>query len=325
MAVVYEAKHVVLPRRAAIKVMHEDLQAQWAARERLLQEARILEQVQHPGLLRIYDVGTLDDGRPWLAIELVEGLNLAQRLAVHRTLEPMEVMTILDAVAAALDAAHRQGVVHRDLKPENIMLGRGLDGFAVKVIDWGIARVPDDGGARLTNALLAPGTPLYMSPEQARGKAVDGRSDVYALGVIACEALTGQPPFDGECALDVVMQHLNDAPPTLRSRRPELAEELDRLVLSMLAKHVAARPTMTGLREQLAELAKEQDLDYDDVSVEFELDLDDPDLEVDDPDVTLLDRPKRRERSRWTPEVNGSTVVSGLMLLPELPPGATPE
>jgi serine/threonine-protein kinase len=130
--------------------------------------------------VRIYDVGMLDDDRPWIAMELVEGVTLAQRLTVHGHLSPLEVISILDGAAAALDAAHAKGVIHRDLKPENIMLTRGAGGLAVKVIDWGIARVQGEQTGRLTRANMTPGTPLYMSPEQARGKAIDGRSDIYS-------------------------------------------------------------------------------------------------------------------------------------------------
>ena len=296
MATVYDAVHTVLPRRAAIKVLHRHLLGKWAARERLFQEARILEALQHPGIVKIYDAGVLDDDRPWIAMELVEGPTVAERLTLHRRLDAIEVIDLLDHTVAALEAAHKNGVIHRDLKPENIILCRSPSGIAVRVVDWGIARVLGEQNGRLTRANMTPGTPLYMSPEQARGKPVDGRSDIYTLGVIACEALTGVPPFVGESPLDVVVQHLTAEPPSLRSRRPELPESLERLVLEMLAKEACDRPSIATIRARLAEIAVElRDAAYEDLSIEMEIDLDDP------PEPAPL--PRRLARPRWTPPI----------------------
>jgi len=304
MASVYEAVHEILPRRAAIKVLHRFLLDRWAARERLLQEARILEALHHPGVVRIFDAGMLDDGRPWIAMELLEGLTLGQRINLHGKLDPLEVIELLGRTAAALAAAHRAGVIHRDLKPENIILVRGANGPTVRVIDWGIARVQDESTGRLTRANMTPGTPLYMSPEQARGKPVDGRSDTYALGVIACEALTGSPPFTGETPLDVVIQHLTAEPPSLRSRRPEVPAALDQLVLAMLAKEPAGRPSMETLQARLDAIADDLRGDYDEVTVEMEVELDD--------DVVSGEIDVPRWRPRWTPQVERALCDTAL-------------
>jgi serine/threonine protein kinase len=325
MGTVYEAVHEVLPRRAAIKVLHGYLLGKWAARERLFQEARILDALDHPGLVSIFDAGVLDDDRPWIAMEYLEGLTVAQRLELRGRLDPSEVIEILDLTAAALEAAHRAGVIHRDLKPENIMLCRPGERGTVRVIDWGIARLAAEPSGRLTRANMTPGTPLYMSPEQARGKAVDGRSDIYTLGVIACEALTGQPPFSGETPLDVVIQHLTEDPPSLRSRRAELPEALDRLVLSMLAKEPGARPSIPVIRETLAAIAAgAPDTDYEDVSIEMEVDVD-IDEATDEVIESLLLGP-----TRWTPQsqpivpragrpaVAGEIVLAFALALPAL-------
>jgi serine/threonine protein kinase len=315
MGSVYEAVHVILPRRAAIKVLHKYLLGKWSARERLFQEARILEAFCHPGLVKIFDAGILDDERPWLAMEYLEGLTVAHRIELHGKLDPLEVIDILGHTASALEAAHQAGVIHRDLKPENIMLVRAAGGTAVRVIDWGIARVHGEPTGKLTRANMTPGTPLYMSPEQARGKAVDGRSDIYTLGVIATEALTGVPPFEGESPLDVVVQHLTAEPPSLRSRRADLPEALDQLILAMLAKEPSDRPSLPAIRERLDAIGCALRADYEDVSIEMELDVDGDTDELIDSleaiDAPLLGRP------RWTPQSQpivpgeGSDVVAG--------------
>jgi eukaryotic-like serine/threonine-protein kinase len=300
MATVYEAVHEILPRRAAVKVLHRGLLGRWSTRERLFQEARILESFDHPGLVRIFDVGLLPDDRPWIAMELVAGVTLAERLTVHRVLDPGELAEVLDVTAAALAAAHRTGVIHRDLKPENIIITRGEPGaMAIKVIDWGIARVQDPASQRLTRANMTPGTPLYMSPEQARGKATDGSSDVYTLGVIAWEALCGDPPFSGDGPIEVVLQHLTVAPPTIRPRRPEVPVALEALVLQMLAKDPGHRPSIAAIRSRLAailaDLREEPDV-YEELSVVMELEAE-PASEPDAADLAL----PLGARPRWTP------------------------
>jgi eukaryotic-like serine/threonine-protein kinase len=294
MGSVYEAVHAVLPRRVAIKVVHRHLLDSWSARERLFQEARILEALDHAGLVRLYDAGLLgDESRPWLAMELLDGVTLAQCITVHGKMAPLEVVEVLDQVAAALDTAHQIGVVHRDLKPENVIIHRDGDELVCKVIDWGIARVSGVPSGRLTAANMTPGTPLYMSPEQARGKLVDGRSDIYTLGVIASEALAGEPPFQGDSPLDVVVQHLTIEPPVLRGR-VDIPAELDELILEMLAKEPEDRPSLPEVRHRLAAVAaalrappRGVDDDYEEMTLEIEL--------VADPRGAALPAPA------WTP------------------------
>jgi serine/threonine-protein kinase len=268
MATVYEANHLVLPRRAALKVMHRHLLGKWGARERLLQEARVLDAFDHPGLVRLHDAGVLDDSRPWLAMELLEGATLAELISVHHTLEVIEVCDLLAKVASALMAAHRIGVVHRDLKPENIVIVRRDRELRPTIVDWGIARVAGAGELRITRADMTPGTPLYMSPEQARGKPLDGRSDIYALGVIAFEALTGRLPFEGDSAMDVVVQHLTTPPPLVSSSRPDLPEAVDDLVDAMLAKEPDDRPWLTEIIDQLTAI---QEIEM--IPIHFEIEI----------------------------------------------------
>jgi serine/threonine-protein kinase len=292
MATVYEGAHCILPRRAAIKVLHRHLLGKYGARERLFQEARILEGFEHPGLVRLHDAGILDDDRPWIAMELLEGATLAQLITVHHQLDTIEVCDLLAKVAVALDAAHQSGIVHRDLKPENIIIVRRDGELRPKIVDWGIARIGVDPSCRITRADMTPGTPLYMSPEQARGKTLDGKSDIYALGVIGFEALTGRLPFEGESPLDIVIQHLTSEPPMVRDRRADVPAKLEALIASMLRKEPADRPTIEEIHAQLIELrdggrAAVVTDEEDEVTMEIEIEI-----EVDAPLLSM----------RWTPE-----------------------
>ena len=250
MGAVYEAVHTILPRRAALKVMHRELLAVDGSARRLLQEASILETFHHPGVVRVHDCGTLPDGRPWLAMELVHGVTLSSRLARLGPMTVAQVLTLLDAIAEVLVVAHARGIVHRDLKPDNILVDGGGT-VPLRVIDWGIA-CQDLPGPRLTFGDTTLGTPSYMAPEQARGLRVDGRCDIYALGVLAFEALIGEVPFVGTSAVDVMTQHLTTPPPPLQRLRPDVPAFLAALVAQMLAKEPDDRPTARQLRELLA-------------------------------------------------------------------------
>jgi serine/threonine-protein kinase len=302
MATVYEGAHCILPRRAAIKVLHRHLLGKWGARERLFQEARILDSLDHPGLVRLHDAGILDDNRPWLAMELLEGATLAQLISVHRQLETVEVCDLLGKVAVALDAAHSAGIVHRDLKPENIIIVRKDGELRSKIVDWGIARIDCDPSTRITRADMTPGTPLYMSPEQARGKTLDGKSDVYALGVIAFEALTGRLPFEGESPLDIVIQHLTAEPPLVRDRRADVPVALETLIATMLRKEPENRPTLAEVEVALLAIREgraadvEIDVDVDDEEITMEIEIE---MEADAPLLSM----------RWTPEAPCYAIV----------------
>ena len=252
MAMVYEAAHLILPRRVALKVMHAHLVASPQAAQRILQEACILEAFAHPGAVRVFECGVLADRRPWIAMELVGGEPLSVRL--HRAggrLPIDEILTMMAAITDVIGAAHAAGIVHRDLKPENVLV-TGDDLAGLRVIDWGIARQPVERRLTLENFTL--GTPTYMAPEQARGRVVDGRADVYALGVMAFEAATGQPPFQADNAIGVVIKHLTEAPTPVRALRPELPPGLAWLIDSMLEKDPAARPTADTVAARLARL-----------------------------------------------------------------------
>jgi serine/threonine protein kinase, bacterial len=246
MATVYEATHTVLPRRAAVKVMHPALLGQPGMATRLVQEAAILEGVRHPGVVRVYDCGLLPDHRPWLAMELVIGETLASWLQRRLTLPAADVAALIGDVADVLAAVHDIGVVHRDLKPDNLLCTPGDRDYPLRVLDWGVARLGVSG--RLTLDGLTPGTPIYMSPEQATGRNIASPSDIYSLGVIAYEALTGSPPFDGRTVSEVVCMHLSRKPAPLRARC-NAPDELCELVESMLQKDPALRPCPVEVRQ----------------------------------------------------------------------------
>jgi serine/threonine protein kinase len=265
MGIVYEAMHTLLPRRAALKVMHPELRRQPGMATRMVQEAAILEDVRHGGLVRVFECNVLADHRPWMAMELVEGETLANRLHFSPKMPPAEVAKLLSEVSDVLASVHVRGIVHRDLKPDNLLLTPSDPSFPLRLIDWGVARLGPMG--RLTLDGLTPGTPIYMSPEQATGKNIAAPCDMYSLGVIAYEALAGHPPFDGRTLAEVVCQHLTGEPAPLREIVPDAPPELCALVHRMLEKEPAFRPGAIEVRQLTRAIAAEQTNAY----AEYEL------------------------------------------------------
>jgi serine/threonine-protein kinase len=247
---VYRARHELTARSVALKILREDQLAFDRSIDRMMREASILASVSHSGIPKFFECGLLDDGRPWIAMELVEGLSLAQRL--RGPLDADHVIDIVASVAEVLAAAHTRGVTHRDLKPDNIILASDHTKFPVRLIDWGIAHHP--AGARFTNMNEAIGTPTYMAPEQARGGPTGGHCDVYGLGVVAYQALTGRAPFLGATSVEILVQHLNRPAPALAPRCPDAPYGLVELVECMLAKSFAERPSATEVRSTLGQL-----------------------------------------------------------------------
>ncbi len=245
MGSVYEAQHSVLPRRAAIKVMHADLRKHPGMATRMVQEAAILEDIRHPGIVRVFECNVLPDHRPWIAMELVPGESLARRLSRDKKLPADEVAALLANVADVLCSVQVRGIVHRDLKPDNLLLPADDREFPVRVIDWGVARLGPTG--RFTLEGMTPGTPIYMAPEQAMGKGVGAPADLYALGVIAYETLAGRPPFDGRTLAEVVAMHLASDADSLTAQCDAPAQ-LCELVHRLLAKQPSQRPTAAEVR-----------------------------------------------------------------------------
>ena len=257
MGTVYAAVHEVIGKRAAIKVIRSEVCTSPRALERFLQEARIVNRIRHRNIIDIFHVGQLDDGRPYLVMELLVGATLGERLDAG-PIPAIESIDILVQICAALEAAHSHGVVHRDLKPDNVILAAGPGGNVAKLLDWGIAKIrdparPDDGSVGGT--LL--GTPRYVAPEQARGRRVGGATDVYSLGVIAYELFLGAPPFAGDNAADLLAAHLCEEPPPPHDSWPDIPAELDALLLAMLAKDPEARPGVAAVAETLGRIRLE--------------------------------------------------------------------
>ncbi|WP_405594234.1 serine/threonine protein kinase [Streptomyces sp. NBC_01410] len=237
MGEVWRATDQALGRPVAVKLLRADDGD--AAAERLRMEAQTAARLNHPHVVSMYDSGC-HDGRFYLVMELVDGWSLAQELAVHGLLDPQEAGAIGAQMAAGLSAAHLQGVIHRDIKPGNIMLTTDR---IVKITDFGIARFADDASHTFTATGKILGTGSYLAPERAVGSPAVPASDVYALGCVLYELLTGRPPFRGENTPAVVQQHVHAAPVPPDHLRPEIPRSLADHLLLLLAKDPAQRPT----------------------------------------------------------------------------------
>ena len=246
MGVVYLGQHTLLGRRAAIKVLLPMLSARPDIVSRFFNEARAVTTISDPGIVQVFDFGYHTDGSAFIVMEFLEGEPLDRRLARLGRLPVVDALRLCRQIASSLAAAHAQHIIHRDLKPENIFLvrdGEVASGERSKILDFGIAKLSDDHPGKVktsTGALM--GTPVYMSPEQCRGLAeLDHRSDIYALGCVMFHLIAGRPPFEGEGMGDILAAHIREPAPTLASLMPEIAPNVDALVLHCLAKAPADR------------------------------------------------------------------------------------
>jgi serine/threonine-protein kinase len=249
MSRVYRAHDTMLERKVALKILHERYGGDEEYVERFRREARAVAQLAHPNIVTVIDRGE-DDGRQFIVFEYIDGENLKQIVEREGPLALDEVVALGLEIARGLAFAHERGIVHRDVKPQNVLLNG--DGHA-KVTDFGIARSLDvEKGVTQTGTVL--GTSDYIAPEQASGHVVSRETDVYSLGVVLFEVLTGAVPFTGESFVAVALQHVNEPPPSVLERRPETPPRLASLVDSALAKDPEDRPTMDELVAELEAL-----------------------------------------------------------------------
>jgi serine/threonine-protein kinase len=259
MGLVYRCRHSVLGKKLAIKIIRADVAQMPDGHERFLLEAKAASSIGNEHIVDIMDFGALPDGSPYLVMEYLEGISLSHLMRREPELSVERISRIVRQIAEGLGAAHAAGIVHRDLKPDNVFIldKRGAD--FVKILDFGVARMAQSA-KKLTQAGTIVGTPHYMSPEQAAGKDVDHRGDIYALGVMIFELCSGRVPFDGDHYLSVLHQHLREEPPRLAELDPpvRVPDVLEDIIARCLAKAPEARyPTMAELRDDLAPLAGE--------------------------------------------------------------------
>ncbi len=249
MGEIYRARRMHIGDTVAVKVLRPDVVENEKSRQRFYREARAAAMLHHPNAVVIHDFGEDDDGTAYIVMELLLGRSLRQLLIDEGSINSLRAYGIIRQTCAALDAGHRNGIVHRDIKPDNIILLDSNDGADhVKILDFGIAKLRDQAldtlslEQRLTNVGAVIGTPHYMSPEQCQGEEADARSDIYALGVVLYELLTGVAPFIAKTPTGVAIKHVTERPRPLRELSPSVPETIERVVLQALEKDPNARP-----------------------------------------------------------------------------------
>ena len=251
MGQVYLARQLSLKRQVALKLLRKDLAGNPTAMKRFQAEAEAVATLNHPNIVQVYGAGECD-GLRYMALEYVEGRNLREHLARKGPPDLPVSLSIMRQVATALQKAHEQGLVHRDIKPENILLTKKVE---VKVTDFGLSRFFTNAEAvNLTQSGVTLGTPLYLSPEQAQGHAVDHRSDLYSFGVTCYHLLSGEPPFRGSTAVEVALKHITDHPRPLSELRSDLPPDLCDMIHKLMAKRADDR--YQSARDLLRDLAK---------------------------------------------------------------------
>lgn len=259
MGSVYIARQTAVDRRVAVKVLRPELLSNDHVRRRFQREAEIVAKLSHPNTIQLFDFGKTKEGHSVMVMELLEGASLSERLRDEGPLSLPETLKLGQEVASALGEAHLAGLVHRDMKPANIFLAQVGGRVHGKVLDFGIARIADEEMTQLTVGGQIFGTPRYMAPEQAMStKDVDGRADIYGLGLILYECLVGQPPFRADTSLQYLAAHTQQTPPKLREHLPNAPAELELLIDRCLKKDPADRPASADeVAEELMRISQE--------------------------------------------------------------------
>jgi hypothetical protein len=257
MAVVYRARHLSWDRADAIKVILPDLARRWESRERFIRESRMAASFQDENVVDIYDAGE-ESGLLYMTMRLVEGRDLATLIAQEGPASLEEAVDLLAPIAEALAHAHEHGLVHRDITPGNVLIEGKSRSRRVYLSDFGISHAVNDPAPQTgkTGAGGLLGTVDYMAPEQIRGEAVDGRADVYSLGCVLFELLSGSPPFGSRMGMAILYAHVQEPPPSLADLRPELPAAVDDLIGRAMAKGAADRPSAAEFRARLLELVR---------------------------------------------------------------------
>ncbi len=250
MGVVYKAVHPMIGKHVAIKVLRPDVVQDPRDMDRLLEEARVVSSIKNRGIINIFGAGTLEDGRHYLIMELLEGESLEQLMAREGKVNPGDAVLILEQTLSALAAAHEAGIVHRDLKPANIFLVKEANQTYVKLLDFGLARRQSQNVTRIA------GTPDYISPEHARGRPAGPPADLYAFGVLCFHMLTGQLPFAGNTPMEVMEKHVHSPAPVPHEVNPGIPKALSELILKLLEKDPGARPDATQVKADLRAATK---------------------------------------------------------------------
>lgn len=277
MGAIYKVRNRYTNLYYAIKVLRPENANDKEMKERFIFEAKAASMLKHPNICQVHDFGITQNQMPYLVMDWIEGISLGKKVSRFGPLSASEAIPIFQHVAAALAHAHQHRVIHRDLKPDNIMLARGdKEGpVGVYLVDFGIAKVLDSGGditqsLGLTKTGMVVGTPLYMSPEQARGKDVDNRSDIYSLGCVMYFALAGKPPFVGDSFADTIYQHINSTPPEL-DPKAKIPGDLKTVMLKAMEKRPEDRYANTEeISTDLKKLTKGVSLDLGPLAAERE-------------------------------------------------------
>ena len=261
MGQVFLAEQVSLKRKVALKILRADLAEDSDSLQRFKKEAEAIAQVIHPCIVQVYAIGEAE-GQHFMALEYVEGRNLKEYLALRGTLDIHSLVSVLRQVASALQRASELGIIHRDIKPENILLTRKGE---VKVADFGLARFAAlIQPLNLTQTGMTLGTPLYMAPEQVEGKQIDQRTDIYSLGVTAYHMIAGNPPYQGDTAVEVAFKHLRGEAELLETIRPDFSKDICELVQKMMSVDPMKRPqSFAEVLNSLAQISKKEKIDLE--------------------------------------------------------------